>query len=188
MPLNIFGYSIGKNPPVESKVLSFAPPDQDDGASVVQGGGFYGTYLDTDVYIKNDIDLIYKYRDMALHPEVEMAIDDICNDSLVYDDTKTAISLNLDNTSLSSTIKKRVIEEFDGITKLLKFKSRGHEILRKWYIESRLYYHMILDPKSPKKGIIELRSIDPTKIRENVERSIELRQELNKIIKYSKDL
>ena len=165
MPFNIFGYSIGKTPPVESKVVSFAPPEQDDGASVVQGGGFYGTYLDLDSYIKNDIDLIFKYRDMALHPEVEMAIDDICNDSLVFDESKTAITLNLDNTNLSSTIKKRVIEEFEFILKLLKFKSRGHEILRKWYIESRIYYHMILDPKSPKKGIVELRPIDPTKIR-----------------------
>ena len=165
MPLNIFGYSLGKKEPTETKVVSFAPPEQDDGASVVQGGGFYGTYLDFDLYVKNDIDLIFKYRDMALHPEVEMAIDDICNDSLVYDETKQAVTLNLDNTSLTPSIKKRVIEEFDIVLKLLKFKSKGHEILRKWYIESRLYYHMILDPKSPKKGIVELRPIDPTKIR-----------------------
>jgi len=165
MPINVFGYSIGKQKDPLEKVVSFAPPEQEDGASVVQGGGFYGTYLDLDTYIKNDIDLIYKYRDMALHPEVEMAIDDICNDSLVYDKTKSAVSLNLDEINLSSTIKKRVIEEFDYILKLLKFKSRGHEIVRKWYIESRVYYHVILDPKTPKKGIVELRPIDPTKIR-----------------------
>lgn len=165
MPLNLFGYSIEKSKPDSDKVVSFVPPETEDGASIVQGGGFYGSYLDFDPYVKNDIDLIYKYRDMALHPEVEMAIDDICNDSLVYDDERVAVTLNLDKTQLSENIKKRVHEEFDEVLKLLRFRSRGHEIFRKWYIESRLYYHMILDPKSPKRGIVELRPIDPTKIR-----------------------
>jgi len=165
MPINLFGYSIEKSKPDSDKVVSFVPPDTEDGASIVQGGGFYGSYLDFDPYVKNDIDLIYKYRDMALHPEVEMAIDDICNDSLVYDDERIAVNVNLDKTSLSTNIKKRVHEEFDEVLKLLRFRSRGHEIFRKWYIESRLYYHMILDPKSPKRGIVELRPIDPTKIR-----------------------
>ena len=153
MPINFFGYSLQKNKAdsLEEKIVSFAPPENDDGAAVVQGGGFYGTYLDFDAYIKNDIDLIYKYRDMALHPEVETAIDDICNETLVFDDAKTAVELNLDNVKLSPAIKKRLIEEFEGVLTLLKFKGRGHEILRKWFVESRLYYHMILDPKSPKK-------------------------------------
>ena len=165
MPINLFGYSIEKSKPETDKVVSFVPPETEDGASIVQGGGFYGSYLDLDPYVKNDIDLIYKYRDMALHPEVEMAIDDICNDSLVYDDERIAVNVNLDKTSLSANIKKRVHEEFDEVLKLLRFRSRGHEIFRKWYIESRLYYHMILDPKSPKRGIVELRPVDPTKIR-----------------------
>ena len=167
MPINFFGYSLQKNKAAsqEEKIVSFAPPENDDGAAVVQGGGFYGTYLDFDAYIKNDVDLIYKYRDMALHPEIETAIDDICNETLVFDDTKTALELNLDNVNLSANIKKRLIEEFQEVLSLLKFKRRGHEILRKWFIESRLYYHMILDPSSPKKGIVELRPIDPTKIR-----------------------
>ncbi len=165
MPINLFGYSIEKSKPETDKVVSFVPPETEDGASIVQGGGFYGSYLDFDPYVKNDIDLIYKYRDMALHPEVEMAIDDICNDSLVYDDERIAVNVNLDKTSLSANIKKRVHEEFDEVLKLLRFRSRGHEIFRKWYIESRLYYHMILDPKSPKRGIVELRPVDPTKIR-----------------------
>ena len=86
--------------PDSDKVVSFVPPETEDGASIVQGGGFYGSYLDFDPYVKNDIDLIYKYRDMALHPEVEMSIDDICNDSLVYDDERVAVNLNLDKTSL----------------------------------------------------------------------------------------
>ena len=101
MPINLFGYNIEKAKSDSDKVVSFVPPDTEDGASIVQGGGFYGSYLDFDPYVKNDIDLIYKYRDMALHPEVEMAIDDICNDSLVFDDERVAISLNLDKTSLS---------------------------------------------------------------------------------------
>ena len=167
MPINFFGYTLqnDKADSLEEKIVSFAPPENADGAAVVQGGGFYGTYLDFDAYIKNDIDLIYKYRDMALHPEIETAIDDICNETLVFDDSKTAVELNLDNTKLSPAIKKRLIEEFSEILTLLKFKGRGHEILRKWFVESRLYYHMILDPTSPKKGIVELRTIDPTKIR-----------------------
>ena len=165
MPINVFGYKIEKKKDQSQELVSFAPPEDDDGASLVQGGGFYGTYLDFDPYVKNDIDLIFKYRDMALHPEVETAIDDICNDALVFDEERVAVSLNLDKTSLSPNIKKRVLAEFDGVLKLLRFRSRGHEIFRKWYIESRLYYHMILDPKTPKRGIVELRPIDPTKIR-----------------------
>ena len=164
MPVNVFGYSIERKKE-DDKVVSFVPPDNEDGSSIVQGGGLYGSYLDFDPYIKSDIDLIYKYRDMALHPEVESAIDDICNDSLVFDENRIAVNLNLDKTGLSATIKKRVHEEFDEVLKLLRFRNRGHEIFRKWYIESRLYYHMILDPKSAKRGIIELRPIDPTKIR-----------------------
>ena len=134
MPINVFGYKIEKKKDQSQELVSFAPPEDDDGASLVQGGGFYGTYLDFDPYVKNDIDLIFKYRDMALHPEVETAIDDICNDALVFDEERVAVSLNLDKTSLSPNIKKRVLAEFDGVLKLLRFRSRGHEIFRKWYI------------------------------------------------------
>ena len=181
MPLELFGFSIGRKGKESPKpftsesgrdnALSFVPPDFDDGAATLTQGGFYGSYIDMEGAIKNDIDLINKYRDMALHPEIEIAVEDIVNEAIVFDDTKKSITLELAETNLPDAIKTKMQDEFESILNLLKFKSRGYELFRKWYIESRLYFHVI-PHENGKKGIRELRPIDPTKIRKirNVEK------------------
>ena len=176
MPIDLFGFSIGRKgkvPPKpqetsqgnQARLASFAPPETDDGAALVEAGGFYGSYIDFNGSIKNDIDLINKYRDMSLHPEIEIAVDDIINEAIVYDDKQNPCDLLLDDVDQPDSIKSKIQTEFDEILRLLKFKSKGYDVFRRWYVESRLYFHIMIDDNSPKKGIQELRPIDPTKIR-----------------------
>lgn len=172
MAINLFGFSIskqgstgaseGENP---KKSLSFVPPDYDDGAVPIEVGGYFGTSIDFDGTIKSDIELIKKYRDMALHPETESAISDICNEAIVYDDNFETVKIDTAKVKQPKSIKDKIEDEFQEVLELLDFPRRGYEIFRKWYIDSRLYYHIIIDEKSKKKGIQELRPIDPTKIR-----------------------
>lgn len=168
MEFKLFGFSIAKNgtsSEESKKSLSFVPPDYDDGAVPIEVGGYFGTAIDFDGTIKSDIDLIKKYRDMALHPEVESAISDICNESIVYSDTLSTVKIDTGNLKQPKSIKDKIECEFDEVLDLLDFSRRGYEIFRKWYIDSRLYYHVIIDEGNKKKGIKELRPIDPTKIR-----------------------
>jgi hypothetical protein len=171
MAINLFGFSISKKDKETSKEetpkksLSFVPPDYDDGAVPIEVGGYFGQIVDFDGSIKTDIDLIRKYRDMALHPEVESAISDICNEAIVYDDTLSTVKIDTANIEVSQNIKNKIELEFETVLKLLNFNRRGFEIFRKWYIDSRLYYHIIVDESNKKKGIKELRPIDPVKMR-----------------------
>jgi hypothetical protein len=169
MAINLFGFTISKKETsaeeTPKKSLSFVPPEQDDGSVPIEVGGYFGTVVDFDGTIKSDIELIRKYRDMALHPEVESAISDICNEAIVYDETFRTVKIDTTNLKQSKSIKDKVEAEFDEILGLLDFSRRSYEIFRKWYIDSRLYYHIIIDEKNKKKGIVELRPIDPTKIR-----------------------
>lgn len=171
MAINLFGFSISKKEKETSKEetpkksLSFVAPDYDDGAVPIEVGGYFGTIVDFDGSVKTDIDLIRKYRDMALHPEVESAISDICNEAIVYDDTLSTVKIDTANIDVSQNIKNKIEDEFEEVMKLLNFNRRGFEIFRKWYVDSRIYYHIIIDENNRKKGIKELRPIDPVKIR-----------------------
>ena len=169
MAINFFGFSVSrkKTQPEAptAPIKSFAPPEADDGAALIEAGGLYGQYVDLDGTIKNDIDMIIKYRSMILHHEVDAAVADIVNEAVITTESKPPVQLVLDDVELSDNIKDTMTEEFDKILHLLDFNRRGDEIFRKWYIDSRLYYHTIIDEKHPKKGIQELRPIDPTKIR-----------------------
>jgi len=173
MAINLFGFSIGKKDgrdaasaeEILKKPVSFVPPDYDDGATPIEVGGYFGAYVDFDGSVKSDIELIYKYREMALHPEVESAIADICNESIVYNDTLDAVKIDVSSVKQSKAIKDKIEEEFHEVLQLLEFTRRGYEVFRKWYVDSRIYYHIIIDEKNRKKGILELRPIDPTKIR-----------------------
>ena len=173
MAINLFGFSIGKKDGKEGasaeeilkKPVSFVPPDYDDGATPIEVGGYFGAYVDFDGSVKSDIELIYKYREMALHPEVESAIADICNESIVYNDTLDAVKIDVSSVKQNKSIKDKIEEEFHEVLQLLEFTRRGYEVFRKWYVDSRIYYHIIIDEKNRKKGILELRPIDPTKIR-----------------------
>ena len=174
MPIELFGFSIGKRgkespKPVDSSTpdtdaVSFVPPDDYDGTINIEAGGVFGTYVDFDAQIKNENELVSRYRSMSLYPEVDMAITDIVNDAVVIDEEKEPVSILLDDVDLSDNIKRKVEEEFKTVISLLNFNNRGYDLFRRWYIDSKLYYHIIVDEKNPKGGIKELRPIDPTKI------------------------
>ena len=165
MPFELFGFQIGKKEDEKPSVRSFAPPSNDDGAIAVTEGGAYGTTLDLDGAVKNESQLITRYREMALQPECQRAIDDIVNESMVSDENELPVNVNLDETKLPNTIKKRITEEFEYVLKLLNFNDRSYDVFKNWYVDGRLYYHIMIDEKSPRAGIQELRYIDPRKIR-----------------------
>lgn len=165
--MDVFGFSIernGKKKPSRSEPLSFVAPDRDDGAVNVSGN-FYGTFVDFDGNIRNENDLIMKYREMALHAETEMAIDDIINEAIVYDEFKSPVTIHLENLEAPKNIKNRIEEEFHNVLKLLDFQNRGYEIFRRWYVDGKLFYHIIVDQQNSKDGIKELRPVDPLNIK-----------------------
>ena len=167
MAVNLFGFKIGRD--VDEKQLenlpSFVPPAQDDGSITVAEGGAFGTTVDLDNTVKNEAQLITKYREMAQQPEAERAIDDIVNEAIVADDNQAPLEIVLDDIEQPESIKKKIREEFEHILKLMKFNYRGYDIFRHWYVDGRLYYHIVIDVKNPRLGIKELRHIDPRKIK-----------------------
>ena len=170
MALTLFGFEIGrsnKQTPQDQDIKNktFSIPENMDGAVTIQSGSYYGTYVDLDGVVRNEIELITRYREMSMQPELETAIDDVVNESIVNDDNGKGVELNLDDLKQPDTIKKRINEEFDFILKLLDFGNMGHDIYRRWYIDGRLFYHVVINDKSPQRGIEELRYIDPRRIR-----------------------
>lgn len=168
MAIELFGYRIGKaeeDKKLTSSIPSFAPPPNDDGSYEVAPGGSYGTYVDLEASAKNEGDLVSKYRDLALQPEVESAIDDIVNEAIIREDNKSSVEINLDKTEQSDRVKDRIREEFKEVLKLFDFQNMSYDMFRRWYIDGRLYYHMMIDEKNPRKGLQEIRYIDPRRIR-----------------------
>ena len=163
----IFGFEISRKKQQEQdeKNKTFALPQNDDGAVTIQSGAYYGTYVDLDGVVRNEIELITRYREMAMQPELETAIDEIVNEAIVNDDAESGVEIDTDELKQADNIKKKIREEFEYVLKLLDFGNMGHEIFRRWYIDGRLFYHIIIDDKSPQKGIQELRYIDPRRIR-----------------------
>jgi len=143
--------------------ISFAPPQSDDGATIVSEAGYYGTYLDLDGASRNESTLIERYRDIAQYTDCENAIDDIVTEAIVSTDTDVPVTINTDELALPKTIRAKIDDEFKNICRLLDFNHRGHDIFRRWYIDGRLYYHKLVDEKHPKMGIQELRYLDPRK-------------------------
>ena len=146
------------------KGQSPVPPNADE-AIAIAAGGYYGTYVDTDNQARNEFEMIRRYRDMALHPEVDSAVDEVVNEFIVSDAHDTPVEINLDNLDVGMGVKRKVRDEFEYLKRLLNFDNRAHEIVRSWYIDGRLYYHKVIDLENPKKGITELRYIDPMKIK-----------------------
>ena len=170
--MRIFGFEIGRAGKQTQDLnqqninqKTFSVPENTDGAVTIQTGSYYGTYVDLDGIVRNEIELITRYREMSMQPELESAIDDIVNESIVNDDNGQALEINLDDLKQPDAIKKKIMEEFDYILKLLNFGNMGHDIFRRWYIDGRLFYHVVIDETSPAKGIQELRYIDPRRIR-----------------------
>ncbi len=158
----LFGFQINRKD--KDRGQSPVPPNAEDGVAVA-AGGYFGTYVETDAQARNEYDLIKRYRDMSLHPEVDSAIDDIVNEFVVSDSNDTCVEIELSNLDVGATVKKRIREEFEHIKRMLNFDMKAHELIRNWYIDGRCYYHKVIDLADPKKGILELRYIDPLKIR-----------------------
>ena len=159
----LFGFIINKGG--EDRGQSPIPPNQDDSVAVAAGGHF-GTYVDVDgSQGRNEYELIKRYRDMALHPECDSAIDEIVNEFVVSDADDSPVEVELSNLDVSAGVKKKIRDEFNYIKRLLNFDKNAHQIIRTWYIDGRSYYHKVIDLDKPKKGILELRYIDPLKLR-----------------------
>lgn len=163
---DFFGFEIKRKGGEEPIRPSFVPNTDEDGSGVIQAGGHFGAYLDLDGdKAKNEIDLILKYRDVATQPECDAAVEDIINEAIVGDHDDTPVRIVLDEVEASDKIKEVIAQEFNHILGLLNFNAYAHDIFRRWYVDGRLPYHIIIDKEKPKSGIKELRYIDPTKLR-----------------------
>ena len=166
--LKIFGFEITRTKDKKA-IKSIVPPRDDDGAGYVASttyGSHYGHYINMEGDdAKDNVQLILKYRGSAMHPEADAAIEDIVNESITSMDMKPSITLNLDRVPVSASIKKQMLEEFDNIYNMLNFKELGHDIFRRWYVDGRLYHHLVVDENNLSAGIQEIRYIDAAKIR-----------------------
>lgn len=161
---SLFGFQLGKDSSPAKEVLpSFSAPVLDDGAVTISAAAHYGTTIDLDSNYKNEVELITRYREMAMQPEIESAVDDIINESIIQDKNK-GIKLILDDVKASPKVKKAIEEEFENILTLLNFKNLGQDIFRRYYVDGRIFYNIILDKDSPQAGIQELRYTDPRKL------------------------
>jgi hypothetical protein len=165
MAINLFGFEIVRKQAEVQLQPQITTPTADDGAINITSGGYFGTYLDLEASFKNENDLVSRYREMAMQPELETAIDDIVNESIVHDVTGKSVTIILDDLEQPEKIKDAIRDEFDNVLKLLDFSNSGQDIFRNWYIDGRLFYQVLLDEKQPKLGIQELLYIDPRKIK-----------------------
>ena len=162
----LFGFSFKRR---EEELKKSAPspvaPTNEDGATSFIAGGYHGTYVDLDGNFKTEYDMVVKYRMMAMHPEVDSAIEDIIQEAIVTDQNDSPVQIDLANLDVSDSVKEMIRTEFDYIKNLIGFDTKAHEMFRRWYIDGRLYYHKVIDLKRPQDGILELRYVDPQKIK-----------------------
>ncbi len=164
---DLFGFSITRSKNEKATSQDFTLPSVDDGSqTVIGGGGHIGHYLDIEGQIRDESDLIRRYREVAMQPECDQAVEDIVNEAIVSDEIEPPVRINLDRVKpFSLDLKKKISKEFDEVLRLLEFEEKGHDIFRRWYVDGRMYYHKVIDPKNAKDGIKELRYIDPRKIK-----------------------
>jgi hypothetical protein len=169
--MEIFGFNISRVQGKEddNQVKTFTQPEFDDGSVTVSTGGFYGSYVDLDGSVRNDVELINKYREMIMQPEVEVAVDDIINEVVNPDEAGDTLKISLDKVNVNQPLKKLIYSEFEKIVDLLEFREKSYEMFRKWYVDGRIYYHVVIDESNPAIGIQELRYVDPRKIKRIVE-------------------
>ena len=160
--MNLFGFEIKRKN--EEPIESFAPEIKDDGAVVVAAGGAYGTFVDLDGTARTESELVAKYREISLQPEIEQAIDDIVNEAIDAD-SEEVVNLNTDKLEYGDKVKELIREEFSNVLDLFNFQTEAYDIFKRWYIDGRMYYHVIIDETRPREGIKELRYLDPRKIR-----------------------
>ena len=173
MAINLLGFTIGRTTK-ESEGIATEPatvsasaisPDEYDGSYSFETGGIMGTYVDFTGAVRDENALIQRYRGLALFPEVDNAIEDICNEAIVMGSDRKPVKVGLGSVKLSEAIKNKMQTEFDYVLRLMDFHKKAYEIFRRWYVDSKLYYQIIIDETDPIKGIQELRPIDPTKIK-----------------------
>lgn len=163
---SLFGFNFTRNKDQDdSSEQSFSPPANDDGALTITSAAYYGTYVDMDGTAKNEVELISRYREMAMQPEIESALDDIVNEAISQDDDGRITEIVLDSLKQPEKIKKAIRDEFETILRLLNYKNMAQDIFRRYYIDGKMYYHIIVDKDKPTEGIKELRYIDPRKLR-----------------------
>ena len=160
-----FTFSRDKNEEDQKNQPSFSPPTNEDGALTITSAAYYGTYVDMDGTAKNEVELISRYREMAMQPEIESALDDIVNEAISIDDDGRITDIVLDDLKQPDKIKKAIREEFATVLKLLNYKNMAQDIFRRYYVDGKMYYHIIIDKENPTEGIKALRYIDPRKLR-----------------------
>jgi len=165
--LKIFGFDVKRTEEETNLPVSFAEPSNDDGAITVGNalGGFYNTILDMEGSAKTESELITKYRAMAMQPEINQAVDDIVNEAISVDTNDRVVEISLGETDLSDKVKKSIVKEFDNILALFDFTNNAYDMFQKFYVDGRLNYHIVIDPQDIKKGVIELRYVDPRKLK-----------------------
>lgn len=166
--MDLFGFSITRKKEeqeAESISPSFVPPTNEDGALVVQEGGVFGTYVDLDGTIRTEAELVTKYREIAQDPTVDQAVADIVNEAIIEDSDEDTVSINIDDIDTKDNIKESIRKEFKNILNLLEFNNYSYEIFKRWYVDGRLYYHVLINEKDPSEGIKEVRYIDPRHIK-----------------------
>jgi hypothetical protein len=192
MAIDLFGFSLGRT----QKPKTFVTPENDDGAiTYVEGGGFVGTYLNTDVDARDENLLIQKYREMSMTQEVDLAIADVVNESVLHETGKSSISISLDAVELSESIKTKISDEFKKIVRLLDFNRNGSDLFKKWYVDGKIYHHIIIDEDKPKDGIkalIQVDALDIKKVREIKKEkdpvtNVEFVKEINEYFIYKPD-
>ena len=161
----LFGFSISKIKKQADPKQAFTTSQADDGTQTVNAGGHFGSYLDMEGTAKTEQDLVRRYREIALHPECDMAIEDIVNEAIVANELKDAVRVNVIDLPYGKEVRKKIEDEFQEVLRLLNFNTKGHDIFRRWYVDGRVYYQKVIDRESPKKGITELKYIDPRKIK-----------------------
>ena len=161
----LFGFSIEDSESLSQTAVSPIPPNNEDGSDHYMSSGFFGSYVDIEGIYRTEFDLIKRYREMALHPEADSAIEDIVNEAIVSDTNDTPVEIELSNLNASDGIKDKIRKEFRYLLDIMDFDKKAHEIYRNWYIDGRIYYHKIIDLKKPEEGIQEMRYIDAMKMR-----------------------
>jgi hypothetical protein len=183
--MELFGFRLErskKEKQQEKALKSFVVPTFDDGAIPVEAGGFYGQYVDLDGTVRNDFELTMKYREMAQDPIVEVAVDDVINEAIVVGEKKSPVKIVLDRLKASDNVKERIHEEFRNILRVMQFETKGTEIFRRWYVDGKIFFHLIIDEENPQKGLLELRYVDPMNIQKIREYTKETMKNGTKII------
>ena len=161
----LFGFSITRLKKQSDPKQSFTVAPADDGTQTIAAGGYFGQYLDMEGTAKTEADLIRRYREIALHPECDLAIEDIVNEAIVANENKEAVRVNVDNLPYGKDVRRKIENEFKEVLRLMQFNTKGHDIFRRWYVDGRIFYQKVIDRNSTNKGITELKYLDPRKIK-----------------------